>query len=983
MIGNPLPQAKRREPGTTFNQNSQDIGDSMSSSLMTTPMRRAIAAALCAMAAGAAGAQQAPEPTVPQSAAQPAGPVPATAAEAVPDTSGQSAPAQDTGSGSASVQGGPIATVEVTGIRRSIRSAEQIKRDAAQVVDSINAEDIGKFPDRAAGDALQRIAGVQVGRDRGETSTVTIRGLPDVVTTLDGNDIFTGRGRRLSYQDLPVQSIAGLDVYKSATPNQPEGGIAGAVNIRLRAPFDYQGQTVSGYLENRRPQINGSDAAKTRNSPGGGLLYGNRWKSDMGEMGVLFDAAYNKEHWGYPVQWVDRPDRIFSVSPDGTAVRLNDDQPVAPLNPGDRLGNLPQVGGIYNAGDRERFSAHGAFQWKINPKLEFTTQYLGMGYRARSEVDYILAIVGWAPRLNGVVLGDRGCDTPEGQICPILSANAPAAQFSPNPYDWDPYMATSAWGVKERTNTHNLNLALRWRDGPWDVTSALAYTHSKFINDTVIVDQQIPNASVGVYTYGADGHGGYASVTTPTNAAPLRDPNAFVLRGLVQNWEESLGKQTQFRTDATYRLGGGFIRAINAGLRLSSRSTSYHSAEGHSDVDPAARPNPAAVFGPSFESLVPGIDRLGGPFYVPSRDFLIDQTDTVRAAYGAPAGRVPDDPNRLFDQRERATTGYVGARYQATLGGIDVSGDAGVRVIHVKRKLRGTSRIGNVITPVDLSTSENNYLPSLSALVNWRENLQSHLSAGKTLTRPDFQRLNPALSLIPPTVNAPGTGSAGNPDLAPTKSTNLDATLEYYFPNNGYAQVALFHRDIDGYLQNYTQDEIIDGQRYRVTRPQNSGQGTLKGFEFGTQKFFDFLPAPWNGFGAQYNFTWIDGDNETRLDPNSAVLTRTRLIDVAKKSHNVALLYEGHGLTGRLAATRRGDYVEQIAEPRFLQDRFVKASTYVDLSLSYEITKNISVQFDAINLTKEKYESYVGDEARPRDIRYTPTTYGVGLRFKL
>ncbi|MBB3220201.1 TonB-dependent receptor [Pseudoduganella umbonata] len=960
-----------------------------------TCMRRAVAAAVCAMAAGTAGAQQAPATTTPpadQPVAQQADPAagqaaPATAGQPAPETSGQSAPAQATGAGSATdtatVQGGPIATVEVTGIRRSIRSAEQIKRDATQVVDSINAEDIGKFPDRAAGDALQRIAGVQVGRDRGETSTVTIRGLPDVVTTLDGNDIFTGRGRRLSYQDLPVQSIAGLDVYKSATPNQPEGGIAGAVNIRLRAPFDAPGQVTTGYLEARRQEINGSDAARSRYSPGLGVLHSNRWKTGVGEMGVLLDLAYNKEHWGYPVQWVDRPDRIFSVSPDGTAVRLNDDQPVAPLNPGDRLGNLPHVGGIYNAGDRERFSAHGAFQWKINPKLEFTTQYLGMGYRARNEVDYILAIVGWAPRLNGVVLGDRGCDTPEGQICPILSANAPAAQFGPGAYEWDPYVATSAWGVKERTNTHNLNMSLRFRDGPWDVTSSLAYTHSKFINDTVIVDQQIPNATVNVYTYGADGHGGYNAVTTPTSATPLRDPNAFVLRGMVQNWEESLGKQTQWRTDATYKLGGGFIRAINAGLRLSSRSTGYHSGEVASDLRSAVRPSPVELFGPTFQSLVPGVDRLGGQYYVPSRDFLIDEADRVRVAYGMPAGRVPDDPSRMFEQRERTSTVYLSGRYQATLGGVEISGDAGVRAIHVKRKLEGTSRIGDVITPVDLSASENNYLPSISALVGWRDNLQSHLSAGKTLTRPDFLRLNPALSLIPPTVNAPGTGSAGNPQLAPTKSTNLDATLEYYFPNNGYAQIALFHRDIDGYLQNYTQDEIIDGQRYRVTRPQNSGKGTLKGYEFGTQKFFDFLPGFWSGFGAQYNFTWIDGDNETRLDPNSDVLTKTRLIDVAKKSHNLALLYEGHGLTGRLAATRRGDYVEQIAEPRFLQDRFVKASTYVDLSLSYEITPNISVQFDAINLTKEKYESYVGDPSRPRDIRYTPTTYGVGLRFKL
>jgi TonB-dependent receptor len=878
----------------------------------------------------------------------------------------------------------PIQTVEVTGIRKSIRSAEEIKRAAVQVVDAINADDIGKFPDRAAGDALQRIAGVQVGRDKGETGSVIIRGLPDVVTTLDGNEIFTGTGRRLSYQDLPVQSVAGLDVYKSATANQPEGGIAGAINIRLRAPFDFKGLTATGYVDNRRSSTEGSAASSKNNNPGGGVLVSNRWQTGVGEMGLLFDVAYNKDKWSYPVQWVDRPDRLFSVSPDGSATRLNDDQPVAPLKPGDRLGNMSHVGGIYNAGERERGSMHGAFQWKINPKLELTTQYLGTGYRGRSEVDYMIANVGWSPRLTGTVLAPEGdyCKTPLGTICPILSAHSPAARWG-GPYDFDPFIATSAWGVKERTDTNYLSMNLQFRDGPWNVVTNLAHTRSKFVNDTVIVDQQVPNASASVYTAGQDGHGGYNSITTPGSASPLTDPRQFVLRGMVQNWGESKGDQTQLRTDLTYRLDAGIVTGLQAGVRLSTRNASFHSGEGHSDVDPNARPVPADVFGPGFESLVPGLDRLGGPFLVPSRDFLIDQADKVRQGYGVAAGRVSDDPGRLFEQRERTTTMYLGARFQTELAGIEVSGNAGARVVRVARDLKGKSRIGDVITDVDLSASETNVLPNLSGLVQWSPKLQSHLSVGKTITRPEFSSLNPALSLIPPTVNAPGSGRAGNPTLEPTSSINTDATLEYYFERNGYAQVAVFNRDIEGYLQNFEQDEVINGQNYRVTRPQNSGKGTLRGAEFGVQKFFDFLPGIWSAFGAQFNYTWITGDNQTRTAFNSGTYTKTSLIDVAKKSYNVALLYERGPLTGRLSATHRGKYVEQIAEPRFGQDRIVKDSTYVDLSVGYELTSHLSVQLDAVNLTREKYESYLGDPIRPRDIRYSPSAIGLSLRGKL
>jgi iron complex outermembrane receptor protein len=455
------------------------------------------------------------------------------------------------------------------------------------------------------------------------------------------------------------------------------------------------------------------------------------------------------------------------------------------------------------------------------------------------------------------------------------------------------------------------------------------------------------------------------------------------LRGMVQNWNEQAGSQFQWRSDAVYRLGGdGPFSAVLAGVRLSSRKASYHGAEGHSDFTGAVRPSPAGAFGPGFEQLVPGLDRLGGPWVTPSSDFLIDQPDTVRNAYGAPGGRVPDDPTRMFDQRERSATLYLAGRWKTNLGGVEVNGEAGARVVRLNRKLRGQNRIGDAVTDVDLSTSETNVLPSVSAIVSWTDALQSHLSAGKTITRPGFRELNPALSLIPPTVNAPGSGNAGNPYLEPTRSTNLDATLEYYFPKNGFAQVALFHRDIKGYLQNIQQDESIAGTTYRVTRPQNSGKGKLKGVELTTQKFFDFLPAPWSNFGAQFNYTWTDGENQTRRTFDSDAFDTTALVDVAKNSYNLALLYEGQGISARLAATRRGNYVEMIAEAPFNQDRVVRATTFVDLSIGYELSRNLSLHFDGINLTRAKYESSLGPY-QPRDIRYNGTTYGLSLRYKM
>src|SRR6478735_11593144 len=126
----------------------------------------------------------------------------------------------------------------VTGVRASLESAQEVKENSVPLVDSIVAEDVGKFPDLTVADALQRVPGVQVGRSNGEVTTVLIRGLPNLSTTLNGNEIFTGTSRGVALQDIPAELVAGVDVYKSTTPDKLEGGIAGLIDIRLRKPLD-------------------------------------------------------------------------------------------------------------------------------------------------------------------------------------------------------------------------------------------------------------------------------------------------------------------------------------------------------------------------------------------------------------------------------------------------------------------------------------------------------------------------------------------------------------------------------------------------------------------------------------------------------------------------------------------------------------------------------------------------------------------------
>src|SRR5262245_54629251 len=105
--------------------------------------------------------------------------------------------------------------IVVRGVRLSVESAQQVKRDSLQVVDAVVAEDIGKLPDNNVAEALSRVTGVQINRLRADASATLVRGLPNVVTTLNGREIFTTSGRGIALADIPADLLQKVEVRKS------------------------------------------------------------------------------------------------------------------------------------------------------------------------------------------------------------------------------------------------------------------------------------------------------------------------------------------------------------------------------------------------------------------------------------------------------------------------------------------------------------------------------------------------------------------------------------------------------------------------------------------------------------------------------------------------------------------------------------------------------------------------------------------------
>lgn len=268
--------------------------------------------------------------------------------------------------------------IVVTGIRRSLQTAQAIKKNSEVVVDSISAEDIGALPDRSVTEALQRVPGVSIshfaaGADPDhfatEGSGVVVRGLTYTRSEINGRDSFSANnGRGLSFADVPSELLGGVDVFKSPSADMIEGGIAGTVNLRTRLPFDSVGLTVGGTLEN-----NYGDFVR-KSAPTVSVLVSDRWNTGIGQFGLLGSFVRSQVR-----SRADSP----QISNWGERVLTSNGSLLQPLD----ANNVPNVGTtVYvprgaairsQEFNRTRYGYSAAGQWRSNDgKMNAIAQFL-------------------------------------------------------------------------------------------------------------------------------------------------------------------------------------------------------------------------------------------------------------------------------------------------------------------------------------------------------------------------------------------------------------------------------------------------------------------------------------------------------------------------------------------------------------------------------------------------------------------------------
>ena len=194
----------------------------------------------------------------------------------------------------------------MTGVRASLRSAADVKRNATTIVDSIVAEDIGKLPDNNATEALQRVTGVQISRDLGEGGAIAIRGLPQVETTLNGRETFTaGGGRTFNLEDFPSELISRIDVYKASQADLIEGGLGGLVDLRTRRPLDLTGLRRSS----ASARATYSDSVTEVDADRLDLRWGTGGATGAGEIGILGSFTYQDRKYRQDLDGTGAPNQ--------------------------------------------------------------------------------------------------------------------------------------------------------------------------------------------------------------------------------------------------------------------------------------------------------------------------------------------------------------------------------------------------------------------------------------------------------------------------------------------------------------------------------------------------------------------------------------------------------------------------------------------------------------------------------------------------
>lgn len=879
----------------------------------------------------------------------------------------------------------------VTGERESIKTAQDIKFESMQILDSIVAADLDKLPDRSVTEALQRIPGVAITHFKtlgdpehfsAEGSGVMVRGLTMVRSELNGRTSLTADGgRALSFQDVPPELLGRIDVYKNQSADLTEGGVGGTINLVTKKPFDFDGRKFAAIVEGNYGDL------VDETHPSASVLYTDQWKVGGGRLGVAFDLAYSGA--------ATRTDGVYSRAFFPRTDLVAGQTVYIPRGADWRTYSF----------DRTRQGGYGIVQWKANDSLRMFFQAFSSKYEERwdessifvsNEAQYIVPAAGTSFQYDS------------------------AHRFVSGRLDSSQDTGTIPFGNATRfqdrnSRTTDLSYNLLWQPTKnWDVVVDLQRTDgsSQGLDSTVATGVDLPYIDVDL------------SKSRPEMTSDqdfLGSPSNYYLAFTMDNRTDNDAKLNAGKIDVTYRTEMSLFRAIKLGMRLTDTSSENHNTsydwqpiyqpwmrwwamDGTKPMPSASAADLMRIFLADFYR---GRGKNPGVFYSPkvglAEGFPQSYLDLHGAAadsgnytccYGQITPRDIEDDQWTTNVDETTKGFYLMNEFGWYGLKHPISGNVGVRVVTTDMSTHGSVIYPTTVTDtnggqgfnhpaetMEVTNSYTNVLPSANLRVHLRKDLLVRLAASQAISRPDFSQLQSYRTLAAALPEGIGVedGPAlsdfrltadlyANPKLEPVKVNQYDLSLEWYFDKlGGMANANVFHKDVDGLISRAYTNEVYNGYTYLVTQPTNNGSGKITGIEVGLKKFFDKLPGVFRGLGVDLTYTYIDSDLKLTdvsqpLDTDRSTYGALPLTGISKNAFNATLLYELGRVSARLAYNWRSKFLMGVGQNGFngslidgSGDQWrlpVYNDDYgqLDASFQYNVTRYLSLSVMAINL---------------------------------
>ncbi len=919
-----------------------------------------------------------------------------------------------------------------------------VAEDIADFPDLNLAEAIQRIPgvsiDRDAGEGRALTV-------RGLSSDFTrtrINGMEAQATT-GGTDSSGGanRGRGFDFNVFASELFNSIKVRKTAAAETEEGSLGATIDLQATRPFDYEGFTLAGSV-----QAGYNDLSETTNPRGALLLSNTWNDGMFGALVSvayserdLYEEGFSSVRWapaaapgssnsgGFCSPLGLAPQNPTNSAANGTTAAncatgvarpANTASNIAAYNTANRadvfLPRLPRYGRLTH--HQERLGVTGAFQFAPDDDTVMSLDILYSKLDATRQEDFLEALSFSRNAAAGgqTQIGVRAAEVQNNALVYGVFDNVDIR--SEQRYDELSTEFTQVNFTIDRTFTDTLR-------GKFYIGRA----QSEFANPvqtTVTLDRQNTqnysfdfrgNPNTPVIDYGFDvanpANWSWRDISVGTGLASLpRSEIRLRPNGVTTTFEAVSG---DIEWDARDWL------TLKAGVHGKTYlSDSYEFRRTDETVVPAL---PAGTTLAGISNLLtgfgnnlipngtasswvrPDLNAIASLFNIycncdtgrPGGDFTMTSVTNGNARGG----------NRTIEENDFAY--YLQADFNTDLSGMPFRGNIGVRHAFTELIAKGYSSTGGG-TRVRGDNTYDDILPSMNLALDVRDDLVVRFGAAKVMARPQIGNTLAGTNYLVPTTSLSTTGpnftaSIGNVGLEPFRAKTYDLSVEWYFAPESLLSFAYFYKDIDTYIQIIRQDlpytaltglnpsafdpafctGVCSGSTvFQLTSAVNTDGGPLKGFEISYQQPFRFLPGPLQNLGVQLNYTHV----ESEIDYcNNALCTSSvtnDLINLSPEAYNGTLYYEDDRFSARVSASYRQEYLQNVPGRNGNLIEGKSETLNWDASASLKLNDQISLTFEALNLTDEENHQYVGDDSRQSTSVYhhTGRQFYLGARYR-